>query len=163
MRLLLRAAASEPHASLGDLLAKVDRGLRTGWIEGLSGAVAVGLVALADGAAEWVEAGTVTGVIARGGGHVEGLGAGAPALGDDAEHEYRSTPLALEPRDRIVALTGHHRNAAEVAQSVLVQGYVWNSRDALSKVLGGLDPVPVEGEDPSDISAAIITRTGPTP
>lgn len=159
VRLLLRTAAGEPQSSLGALLTRVNRGLRTGWIEGLSGPVAIGIVALADGAAEWVAAGAVTAMVARARGYAEELDSTAPALGEDADHDFQSALLVLDNRDRIVALTGSHDNARRVVESVLVQGYVSNSRDALAKLLGGLEPVPVEGEDPSDVSATVVTRT----
>ena len=159
LRLLLRAVAAEPHASLGAMLTKVNRGLRAGWIEGLSGPVTLGIVALADGAAEWAEAGPITGVVARAHGQAEDLGVGAPPLGEDLEHLYQSRVLVLENRDRVVALTGVHRNAPEVIDTILIRGHVSNSRDALAKLLGGLEPAPAADEDVSDVSAAIITRT----
>lgn len=159
LRLLLRSAAAEQHPSLGAMLTKVNRGLRAGWIEGLSGPVTLGLVALADGAAEWVEAGPVTAVVARAVGHAEDLSVGAPQLGEDLEHLYQSRVLVLDNRDRVVALTGEHKNAPEVIDTILIRGQVSNSRDALAKLLGGLEPTPAAGEDVSDVSAAIITRT----
>lgn len=159
VRLLLRTAAADPHGSLGEMLTRVSRGLRAGWIEGLSGPVMVGLAALADGAAEWVEAGTITGVLSRAGGSAEDLSSGAPALGEESDHFYQSTMLVLDRGDRIVSLTGNHKDAPQVIESVFVQGYVSNSREALTKLLGGLQPVPVPGEDPSDVSATVITRT----
>ena len=54
---------------------------------------------------------------------------------------------------------GDHQNAPQLIESVLIQGYVSSSRDALAKLLGGLEPVQVAGEDASDVSAAVITRT----
>jgi CRP/FNR family cyclic AMP-dependent transcriptional regulator len=159
VRLLLRTTASEPHTSLGAMLSKVNRGLRAGWVEGLSGPVMLGMAALADGAAEWVEAGPITGIVARTRGMTEDLSAGAPTLGDDADHRYESTIVELDARDRIVALTGEHRDAPRVVESLLIQGYVSNSRDALAKLLGGLEPKPVVGEEASDVSATVITRT----
>ncbi len=44
---------------------------------------------------------------------------------------------------------------------MLLNGYVSNSRDALSKVLGELEPIEVEGQDSSDVSATVITRMTP--
>ena len=67
--------------------------------------------------------------------------------------------IGLDASDRIVALTGSHQDAARTIQSVLVAGYVSSSRDALAKLLGALEPIAVEGEDPADVSATIITRT----
>jgi hypothetical protein len=46
-----------------------------------------------------------------------------------------------------------------VVESELLPEYASNARDALAKLLGGLEPIPVEGEDPADVSATIITRT----
>ena len=159
VRLLLRSAAAEAHPSLGAMLTRVNRNLRAGWIEGLSGPVTLGMVALADGAAEWVEAGPVTGVVARARGRAEDLGVNGPPLGDDLEHLYQSRVLGLEPQDRIVALTGIHRDAPRVIDEILIQGHVGSSRDALAKLLGELEPAPADGEDVSDVSTTIITRT----
>lgn len=161
VRLLLRSTAAEPHATLGAMLTKVNRNLKAGWIEGLSGPVMVGIVALADGAAEWVEAGPITGVIVRGRGTAEDLSAHAPAIGEDSERIYESTMIVLGQGDRIVALTDTHADAVLTVASVLVDGYVSDSRDALAKVLGQLEPVPTGGADPSDVSATVITRTRP--
>ena len=159
VRLLVRTLAVEPNVDLGSLVMRVGRGLRSGWIEGLSGSVALGVVALADGAAEWVEAGPVTGMLAVSDGAVKSLGHAGPPLGEDADHRYESTTVPLDTGDRIVALTGIHANASEVVESVLVRGPEVRSRDALSTLLAELEPIPAEGEDPSDVSAAIVTRT----
>jgi hypothetical protein len=75
------------------------------------------------------------------------------------DHEYRSSVVLLGARDRVVALTGSHGNATEVVESELLPEYASNARDALAKLLGGLEPIPVEGEDPADVSATIITRS----
>jgi len=159
VRTLLRSAAGEPHATLGAMLTKVNRNLRAGWIEGLSGPVMVGIAALADGAAEWVEAGPMTGVVVRSRGTAEDLSAHAPAVGQEAERQYESTMIVLGQGDRIVSLTDTHSEAARTVASVLVDGHVSNSRDALAKVLGQLEPVSTGGADPSDVSATVITRT----
>jgi CRP-like cAMP-binding protein len=159
VRQLLRSLAGEPLATLGVLLTKVNRGLKAGWIEGLSGPVAVGLVALADGAAEWVEAGPITSVLARSNGTAEDLSAKSPPIGEDPDHSYESTILVLGPRDRVVALTDSHDQAAETVSTVLTEGYVSTSRDALAKVLGQVEPSRVGEADPSDVSAIVISRT----
>lgn len=159
VRLLLRSTAAESHPTLGALLTKVGRSLRAGWIEGLSGPVMVGLVALADGAAEWVEAGPITGIVVRGRGVAEDLSAHAPPVGEDADRSYESETLVLSEGDRIVAVTDTHADALRTVGSALVEGYVSNARDALSKVLGQLEPSPAGGPDASDVSATVITRT----
>lgn len=162
VRLLLRSAAAEPHATLGAMLTKVNRSLKAGWIEGLSGPVMVGIVALADGAAEWVEAGPITGVIIRGRGTAEDLSAHAPPIGEDPERIYESTMIVLGPGDRIVALTDAHADTVRTVASVLLDDHQSNARDALANVLDRVGVDSSGAEVPSDVSAAIITRTAPS-
>jgi CRP/FNR family transcriptional regulator, cyclic AMP receptor protein len=159
VRLLLRSEAADAHPTLGALLTRVNRGLRAGWIEGLSGPVMIGVVALADGAAEWVEAGPITGIVVRGRGVAEDLSAHTPPLGEDAERAYESETLVLSEGDRIVAVTDTHTDALRTVGSALVEGSVSSARDALSRVLGQLEPSPSGGPDASDVSATVITRT----
>ncbi|MEM7414029.1 MAG: cyclic nucleotide-binding domain-containing protein [Gemmatimonadota bacterium] len=161
VRMMIRSEAAGSHPSLGALLSQVNRGVRSGWVEGLSGPVMVGLVALADGAAEWVEAGPVTGIVARSRGSAEDLGAHAPPIGSDAEAAYESLMLVLSRGDRIVALTDSHSDAVGAVANVQIDGAVASSRDALARVIRALEPVGSSGSAPSDLSAAIITRTSP--
>lgn len=161
-RLLLRSLAAERHPTMGHLMTKANRGLRAGWIEGLSGPVVVGLVALADGAAEWVEAGPVTGIVVRSDGTAEDLGTHAPALGDDLDRTYESAMLALRDGDRIVALTDAHRDAIRSVAAPLLSGAPSSSRDALSRILGHTRQPLRHVGDPSDVSATVITRTAST-
>ncbi len=161
VRLLLRSAANEPHADLGALLTRVNRNLRAGWIEGLSGPVMVGLVALADGAAEWVEAGPMTAIVVRGSGTPEDLSAHAPPVGDDADRIYSSTTIVLNEDDRIVALTNTHVDAARSVAAAMGEGGRATSRDALTRVLGELEPDIPEDDDAADVSATLVTRTNP--
>lgn len=161
VRMLLRSSASEPFPSLGAMLTRVNRGLRAGWIEGLSGPVMVAMVALADGAAEWVQAGPVTGVVVRGRGAAEDLGENAAPLGADTDPVYESAMIVLGQQDRVVALTDTHVDAARRVASVLVGAQISNSRGALATVLSGLEPPPTQGAEPSDVSATIITRITP--
>lgn len=161
VRLLLRSEAAESHAGLGALLTRVSRALRAGWIEGLSGAVAVGVVALADGAAEWVEAGPVTGIVVRGRGDAERLDASAPPVGADADALYASKMVVLGNRDRVLMVTGAHPDgAAAVAAAVEAQGES-ASRDVLQALLARLEPEPGTGGEAADVSAALVTRTTP--
>ena len=69
--------------------------------------------------------------------------------------------IVLGMGDRIVALTDTHVDAVRTVASALVDGYVSDSRDALSRVLGQLDPTPMSGADSSDVSATVITRITP--
>ncbi len=161
VRMLLRSAAAEPHVSMGALLSKVNRGLRAGWIEGLSGPVLVGLVALADGAAEWTAAGSVTGVVVRAHGAAEALAGHAPPLGDDADWSYESRNLTLGNRDRIVMVTDALRDAGSAVAGMLADTGHVKARDALSHVLAGLDPAAGAGAEASDVSAAVVARVVP--
>lgn len=161
-RMLLRSLAAEPHPSLGDLLSKTARGLRAGWIEGLSGPVMVGVVALADGAAEWVEAGPITGVVVRRNGNAEDLSRHSPALGEEGDRGYESEIIVLAEDDLVVALTDNHTRAAGSVATALVDGEARGSRDALSRVLAGTRAAGAQPADPSDVSANIIQRTAPS-
>jgi CRP-like cAMP-binding protein len=161
VRMLLRSAAGEAHPTLGALLTKVNRSLRAGWIEGLSGSVMVGIVALADGAAEWVEAGPVTGVVIRIGGTAEDLNAHAPPVGQDSDRTYESRTIVLGNRDRIVLLTDTYRDPASALAAVLAEYGAAASRDALSRILAGLEPAASAGAGVSDLSAAVVTRVTP--
>lgn len=157
VRMLLRSEASGPQSDLGAMLTRVNRGMRAGWIEGLSGPVFVGMVALADGAAEWVEAGSITGVVARGRVMVEDLSLRQPALGSEMDAQYRSTAIVLGAADRIVTLTGTYGGADESIGAVLVEEEIPSSQEALTRVLssGGR----MDDTEGSDVSACVITRT----
>ncbi|MDH3271287.1 MAG: cyclic nucleotide-binding domain-containing protein [Gemmatimonadota bacterium] len=161
-RMLLRSLAAEPHASLGEFATKVSRGLRAGWIEGLSGPVMLGVLALADGAAEWVEAGPITGVVVRWDGDAEDLNRHAPPLGDDGDRAYESEVVVLAKDDCIVALTDTHLDALGSVASVLAEEEVVDSRETLSRVLGRTRPHGSVGAEAADLSAVVIVRTAPS-
>lgn len=158
-RMLLRSLAAEPHDSLGVMLTKAARGLRAGWIEGLSGSVMVGLVALADGAAEWAEAGPITGLVVRQDGNAEDLSRHAPALGEDGDGSYRSEVVVMGEDDRVVALTDAHSDAAGSVATALAGIRLDNARDALSKVVGRAQPAAGTSAEASDVSACVVRRT----
>jgi len=158
-RLVLRAAAAEARGPLGPLFDRVGRALRAGWIEGLSGPVMVGLVALADGAAEFATAGGVTGLAAWSGGRVEGLAAEAPALGVETDRPYRSRSLALRPGDRLFWVTGRHDRTAEVLDGILARNPTTQAKPLLQELLATLSPLPEDGEDASDVTATVVSRT----
>ena len=161
VRMLLRAGAADPHPTLGALLTQVNRSLRAGWIEGLSGSVMVGVVALADGAAEWVEAGPVTGAVIRIGGTAEELSAHAPPLGEDTDRNYESRTIVLGNRDRVAFLSDTHHEAGLALATVLAGDAIGSSRDALSRVLSGLDAGASTGAGVADVSAVVVTRVTP--
>ncbi len=162
-RMLLRSLAAEPHPSLGALVTKAARGLRAGWIEGLSGPVTVGVIALADGAAEWVEAGPITGLVVRRDGNTEDLSRHAPALGEDGDCSYESEVVVLAEDDCVVALTDAHADAAGAVASALADAPIESSAGALSRVMGRAQPAAGAGVEGSDVSASVVVRTAPSP
>lgn len=161
VRMLLRGFGAEPHTSLGALLSRVNRSLRAGWIDVASGPVSVGLTALSDGAAEWVDAGPVTGLLLRGSGSAEPLSAGVPPLGDEPEQVYESEVLVLGSGDRLITLTDDLPDAAHEVSKILPHGPAPTSRDALTRLLAGIGGESGVGAGPPDVSATLITRTTP--
>lgn len=158
LRGLLRGLSVERHVSLGALLTLASRGVRSSWVDGLSGPVACALVGLADGAFEWVGAGDACGVLARAGGPVERLACDLPAPGESAEHEYESLVLPLGARDKIILLSEPPADPTRLVTSVVTGGYTSSSRDALNKLFAQLDPGGESGPA-ADLSGAVITRT----
>jgi len=159
LRSLLRGIVVESHATLGELLTLASRGMRLSWVDGLSGPVACALVALADGAFEWVAAGDACGVLARAGGPVEALTCSAVAAGERTDHVYESTVLPLGPRDKVILLSGRPEDSRGLVTSVVTGGYTSSSRDALNKLFAKLDPGRSESAPTVDVSGAVITRT----
>jgi CRP-like cAMP-binding protein len=159
LRTLLRGLAAEPHASLGSLLTQAGRGVRSSWVDGLSGPVACGLVALADGAFEWVGAGETCGVLARAAGTVEELPSSAAAVGEAGDPTYESSVLPLGARDKVILISEHPPSSGALVTSVVTGGYTSSSRDALNKLFAKLDPGREEAGPSLDLSGAVITRT----
>ncbi|MSR19961.1 MAG: hypothetical protein EXR91_03150 [Gemmatimonadetes bacterium] len=158
LRTLLRGLTTEPHATLGSLLTQASRGVRSGWVEGLSGSVACGMVALADGAMEWVGAGDPCGVLVRAGGAIEELPSEPVAAAEKAEHVYESVVLPLGARDKVILLSGRPTDSVGLVTSVITGGYTSSSRDALNKLFARVDPERGEAGPSSDLSGAVITR-----
>ena len=69
-----------------------------------------------------------------------------------------STMIVLGTGDRIAAITDTHSESARTVATTLLNGQFSNSRDALTTVLAALEPVGA-GDEPSDVSAVLITRT----
>jgi CRP-like cAMP-binding protein len=158
LRTVLRSLSDEPQPSLGVLLAKANRDLRSSWVEGLSGPVACVLVALGQDGAEIASAGYASALLLRAGGATEELGHGAPALGERAGHAYESKPVALGNRDKVILLSQAPPGVARLVTSVVTEGYTSSSRDALNKLFARF-----QGGDGArggcDLSGAVITRT----
>lgn len=160
-RSVLRTLADVPQSTVGSLLTEASRGLRSGWVDGLSGPVECGMVALTDGAAEWAGAGGVQGVLVRAGGHAEDLTIDAPPAGERQDHVYESRGVLLGNRDKVVILSPPPSNPVGLVTSVLSEGYTSSSRDALNKIFAKLSTMPARGTSPSDLTGAVITRTRP--
>lgn len=158
LRTLLRGLTAEPHATLGSLLTQVSRGVRGGWVEGLSGPVACGMVALADDTMEWVGAGDACGVLLRSGGAIEELRSSPVAAAAKPEHVYESVVLPLGARDKAILLSERPTDPTALVTSVITGGYTSSSRDALNKLLARVDPERGEAGPSSDLSGAVITR-----
>lgn len=161
LRTLLRSSAHEPQPSLGALLTRASRALRSGWVDGLSGPVACGLIALAEGSAEWVGAGDVAGMVVRSGGASRDLNRGTPAVGERPDHEYESTLIELGARDKLIAMSENPPNLVQLVTSVVTGGYTSSSRDALSKLFGRFSQAPGAAPDGADLSGFVITCTKP--
>jgi len=159
LRSLLRGLSVEPRTSLGALLTMASRGVRASWVDGLSGPVACAMVALADGAFEWVGAGDACGVLARAAGPVEQLTADALPAAESVDHAYESVVLPLGARDKIILLSERPDDATRLVTSVITGGYTSSSRDALNKLFDRLDPVRTESGYSKDVSGAVITRS----
>ncbi|MGD8279855.1 MAG: cyclic nucleotide-binding domain-containing protein, partial [Gemmatimonadota bacterium] len=163
LRTILRSLAQTPQQSLGALLTHAGRGIRAAWVDGLSGSVSCGLVALAEGSAEWVGAGDVAGMVVRAGGASRDLNRGTPALGDQSEHVYESTVIDLGARDKLICMSESPTNTVQLVTSVVTGGYTSSSRDALSKLFARFGQSPQGPAGGVDLSGFVITCTKPTP
>jgi hypothetical protein len=159
LRSLLRSGSAIPAESLGDLLTRASRGLRDTWVEGLSGPVSCGLIALAEGSAEWVGAGDVAGMVVRSGGASRDLNRGSPAAGERSEHEYESSVIDLGTRDKLICMSENPLNVVQLVTSVVTGGYTSSPRDALSKLFGRFAHGPVGAVTVTDLTGAVITCT----
>jgi hypothetical protein len=162
LRTLVRTAAADTPGSLGALLTRVSRGLRAGWVDGLSGPVSCGVVALAAGSAEWVGAGGVAGMVVRASGASKDLNRGTPPAGERMDHAYESTVVDLGVRDKLICVSENPPNLVQLVTSVLTGGYTSSSRDALSKLFGRFAQASAGTTTPSDLTGAVITCTKPS-
>lgn len=160
VRGLLRDFAEDPLPSLGALLGRVNRGLRAGWVEGISGAVSCGIVALSEDAVEWVTAGGVGGTVVRANGTHEDLVPEAPSLGSDDELEYRSVRLRLGEGDHLLAFAEGPSDSVILGRKFLAEGGTFASaRERLDGVVARLRESDAGVDGTFDITAALITRT----
>ena len=159
LRALLRGSSAEPHPTLGALLTHVNRGLRSSWVEGLSGTVACALVALAERSSECLVAGDVAGVVVRSTGTTKDLYRAEPPVGEKADHSYQSAVMVLGARDKLILLSQRPRNSVELVTSVLTAGYTSSSRGALTSLFDRFGTASPGGTAASDLTGAVITST----
>ena len=162
LRTLLRSGSSHTHPSLGALLTQVSRGLRSGWVDGLSGPVSCGVLALSEGSAEWVGAGDVAGMVVRAGGASKDLNRGTPAAGERPDYTYESTVVDMGARDKLICMSENPSNLVQLVTSVLTGGYTSGSRDALSKLFGRFSHAGAGTGAAEDLTGAVITCTRPS-
>jgi hypothetical protein len=158
---LLRDFARDPLPDLGALLTRVNRGLRAGWVEGISGSVSCGVVALSEDGAEWATAGSVGGTVLRADRSHEDLVPDAPALGSDDGLEYRSQRLRLGVGDRLLAFSDGPSDSVIVGRKFLTTAGTYPSEKARLEAL-----VARVGEGSAaldwifDVTAVLVARTG---
>jgi len=160
VRGLLRCFAEDPIEGLGGLLDRVNRGLRSSWVDGISGSVSCGLVALSEGEIEWVAAGEVGGALVRANGTHEDLVPDAPSLGSDEGLEYAPVRLQLGAGDRMLVFSDGPSDALIVGRKVLAAGGAKGAKRALATVVDGIREAAEGAEGACEVTAALVVRSG---
>jgi len=160
-RSLLRDFAQDPVPGLGALLGRVNRGLRAGWVEGVSGSVSCGVLAVTDDGVEWAAAGNVGGSVVRSDASHEDLVPDAPSLGSDEELEYRGVRIRLAPGDHVLVFSEGPSDAVILGRKFLAAGGrdVGAERrieDLLERVRASAAAV----DGGRDVTVALVTRRG---
>jgi CRP-like cAMP-binding protein len=157
LRTVLRTLADEPQSSLGALVTKASRGVRSGWIEGLSGPVTCAFAALGEEAVDVVATGETGALLVRTSGESQDLVATAPAVGERGNHTYESKSIPLGKGDKVILLSHARPDLGHVVASVVAEGYTSSSRDALNKLFLALS-VEDGARGGTDLTGAVITR-----
>ncbi|MEX2465478.1 MAG: cyclic nucleotide-binding domain-containing protein [Gemmatimonadota bacterium] len=159
VRGLLRDFAQEPLPGLGALLTRVNRGLRAGWVDGISGAVSCGLLALSADSLEWACAGSAAATVVRADGSHEDLVPDEPALGADDDLEYRSVQLRLYPGDHLLAFSEGPSDSVIVGRKFLAaKGKFKSAKDRLDGLVERLRESDGDAGAPLDVTAALVSR-----
>lgn len=159
VRGLLRDFAQDPLPTLGALLGRVNRALRAAWVEGISGPVSCGVLALGEDGVEWASAGGVAGTVARADGSHEDLVPDAPSLGSDDDLEYRSARIRLAPGDHVLTFSDGPSDAVIVGRRFLAAAGRY--RDASARMDALLQQVrdsDAAGGEEVDVTATLVTR-----
>lgn len=164
VRLLLRYLGADPSQTLTSLMSSANSALRMGWVEGLSGSVACGLLALSGDEVEWVGAGDVGGAIVRGAGlSIGNLVSASPSLGEEDGSTYESTTVDLETGDHVIAFSEGPADSVEIALNVLTGGEFSGAREALATLIGRIKASDAGLDGIFDVTAALVSRTDRAP
>lgn len=161
VRGLLRDFANDPVPGLGALLARVNRGLKAGWVEGISGAVSCGLLALSDQGVEWASAGGAAGTVVRADGSHDDLIPDEPALGSDDDLEYRSTRIRLGAGDHLLAFSEGPSDSVIVGRKFLAsKGRYPGAKERLAKLVERVEESDAGLDGVFEVTAVLVGRTG---
>lgn len=158
VRGLLRDFADDPLPGLGALLARVNRGLRAGWVDGISGPVSCGVLALSRDSLEWAGAGSVAGTLVRADGRHDDLVPGHPALGADDGLEYGSTQIRLSPGDHLLVFSQGPSDSVIAGRKFLAtRSRFPGAKDRLEKLVERLRESDEYVNGVFDVTAALVT------
>jgi hypothetical protein len=161
VRGLLRDFAADPVPGLGALLARVNRGLRAGWVEGISGAVSCGLLAVSDEGVEWASAGGAAGTVVRADGSHDDLIPDEPALGSDDDLEYRSMRIRLGSGDHLLAFSEGPSDSVIVGRKFLASnGRHSDAKERLVKLVERINESDAGLDGVFEVTAVLVGRTG---
>lgn len=162
VRGLLRDFGQDPLPGLGALLTRVNRGIRSSWVDGISGTVSCGVVAISADGVEWASAGGAAGTVVRAGGGHQDLVPDRPSLGATDDLEYRSVRIPFGEGDHLVLFSDGPSDSVIVGRKFLASG----RRHATARErLGALVDRLLESEEadgaPAEITAVLVTRIAP--
>lgn len=157
---LLRDFADDPVSGLDALLNRVNRGLRAGWLDGVSGSVSCGLLALSDEGVSWASAGEVGGTLIRANGTHEDLVPRSPSLGSDDGLEYEEIRVQVAAGDRLLVFSDGPSDAVIVGRKVLSGGEHEGAKRALGAIVDRLRDSDAEADGAPEITAALVLRSG---
>ena len=161
VRGLLRDFAEDPIPGLGQLLGRVNRGLRAGWVDGISGSVSCGLVVLSEDGIEWATAGACAGTLVRADGSHEDLVPDAPALGSDDDIDYHAKRLRLAPGDHLLAFSeGPSDSVIQGRKFLSAKGRYPSARERLGALVKRVAASDTEADRELEVTAILVGRAG---
>lgn len=159
VRGLLRDFADDSLPGLGALLARVNRGLRAGWVDGISGSVSCGVLALSPDSVEWASAGSVAGAVVRADGRHDDLVPDHPALGTEGALEYGSTQIRLSAGDHLLVFSQGPSDSVIAGRKFLAtRSRFPGAKDRLEKLVERLRESDEYVDEVFDVTATLVTR-----